>query len=112
MSRIQRFGMVIGVNPEKIEQYKALHAYTHAGVRDLLQKYNLRNFSIFIQRMPDGKDYLFGYYEYDGKDYEQDMRDLADEPRNIAWLEQCDPCQMPLPGHTSWTPMAEVYHND
>ncbi len=112
MSTVQRFGMVIGVNPEKLAEYRALHDDAQPGVRDLLEKYHLRNFSIFIQRMPDGHDYLFGYYEYDGNDYPQDMQALAREPRNIAWLEQCDPCQIPLPGHTSWTQMPKVYHND
>ncbi len=53
-----------------------------------------------------------GYYEYNGSDYQTDMDALAREPRNIAWLEQCDPCQIPLTGHDSWVLMTEVYHND
>ena len=65
----------------------------------------------FIQWQPDGNESLFGYYEYGGSDYQTDMDALAREPRNISWLEQCDPCQIPLPGHDSWALMTEVYHN-
>ncbi len=72
----------------------------------------LRNFSIFIHTLPDNKEYLFGYYEYTGKDYESDMAGLAKEPRNIEWLAMCDPCQMPLPGEKSWSRMTQIYYND
>ena len=63
-----------------------LHADSHPGVRDLLVKYHLHNFSIFLQQI-DGKWYEFGYYEYTGKDFDADMarlaaeRDLAAPPR-------------------------------
>ena len=80
-SKVKRVGMVIGIRPEKIEQYKALHVDTNPGVRDLLTKYNLRNFSIFMHQI-DGKWYEFGYYEYTGDDFEADMAKLDAEPRN------------------------------
>ena len=112
MSEVRRIGMVIGTKPEKMEDYRKLHADEHPGVRDLLSKYNMRNFSIFIQRLPDGKEYLFGYYEYVGADYEKDMDALSREPRNAEWLKMCDPCQQPFPGESSWTQMESVYHND
>ena len=83
---IKRVGMVIGIKPEMIEEYKRLHAdsYTGPGVRDLLNKYHIHNFSIFLQEI-DGKFYEFGYYEYTGDDFEGDMAKLSAEPRNIEW---------------------------
>ncbi len=75
--QVRRIGMVIAIKPEKVDQYKALHADSNSGVRDLLSKYHMRNFSIYLHRLDDGKDYLFGYYEYDGKDYQADMNHLA-----------------------------------
>ena len=33
---VRRVGMVIGIKPEKISAYKALHADSNSGVRDLL----------------------------------------------------------------------------
>jgi len=110
--KVKRVGMVIGINPEIIAEYKELHADSNPGVRDLLTKYNLRNFSIFLKQLDDGNWYEFGYYEYVGDDFEADMAKLDAEPRNKEWLEICDPMQIPLKGETSWAIMEEVYHND
>lgn len=108
---VKRVGMVIGIRPDRIAAYEALHAATNAGVRDLLTKYHMQNFSIYMEKLPDGGYYLFGYYEYTGTDFEADMKHLAAEPRNQAWLSSTDPMQIPLPGKSSWAVMREVYHN-
>lgn len=109
-NHVRRFGMVIGIKPEKIESYKELHADDNSGVRDLLSKYNMHNFSIFLTNI-EGKWYEFGYYEYTGNDYEGDMNKLAQESRNIEWLKVCDPMQIPLKGEKSWKMMEQVYYN-
>ena len=108
--------MVVRLKEEHVEEYKKLHAAGNAGVRDLLVKYHLRwvprvcsawlhamctgsrcgerrNFTIFLQRMPDGHLYEFGTYVYTGTNLKHDMGLLAKEPRNIAWLAVCDPMQ-------------------
>jgi L-rhamnose mutarotase len=108
---VQRIGMVIGIKPDQISAYEALHAASNAGVRDLLTKYHMHNFSIFIHQLDNGKYYLFGYYEYTGRDYKADMAKLATEPRNQKWLSVTDPMQIPLSGEKSWTKVQEVYHN-
>ena len=110
--QIKRVGMVVGIDPDQIEEYKRLHADGNPGVRDLLSKYHMHNFSIFLQKMPDGKWYEFGYYEYTGEDFEGDMAKLDAEPRNKEWLTVCDPMQVPLEGETGWAEMEMVYHND
>ena len=109
--KVKRVGMVIGIRPDIIEEYKALHADSNPGVRDLLSKYHMHNFSIFLHEI-DGKYYEFGYYEYTGDDYEGDMAKLSAEPRNKEWLSVCDPMQIPLKGYKSWAQMEEVYRND
>jgi L-rhamnose mutarotase len=106
----KRVGMVIGIKPEVIEEYKKLHADDNPGVRDLLKKANFANFSIFIHQFDDGKYYLFGYYEYTGTDFEKDMEELAKEERNIEWLKVCDPMQIPFEGEDSWSEMEQVYY--
>ena len=108
---VKRIGMVIKIDSARIEEYLALHADTNPGVRDLLEKYNLRNFSIFMTQLDDGYFYEFGYYEYTGSDYEADMAALDAEPRNKEWLKICDPMQVPLKGETSWKKMKQVYFN-
>lgn len=108
--RVKRVGMVIGIRQEKIQEYKGLHADSNPGVRDLLSKYNMHNFSIFLHEI-DGKFYEFGYYEYTGDNYEEDMAKLDAEPRNKQWLKLCDPMQLPLKGEKSWAIMEQVYYN-
>lgn len=110
-SHAQRIGMIIGIKPDQISAYEALHAASNAGVRDLLTKYHMHNFSIFIHQLDDTKYYLFGYYEYTGTDYKADMAKLSAEPRNQQWLSVTDPMQIPLSGEKSWAKMQEVYHN-
>ena len=107
-----RYAMVIGMKDEFVNEYKELHSDANPGVRDLLVKANMRNFSIFLKKLPDGRRYLFGYYEYVGNDYEGDMAKIAAEPRNMEWLSVTDGMQIPLPGEEGWAMMEEVYHND
>jgi L-rhamnose mutarotase len=106
---IRRVGMVIGIMEDKVDHYRELH--DGPGIRDLLRAYSIRNFSIFLQRMPDGRLYEFAYYEYHGRDYEADLARLAEEPHNIAWLKQTDATQIPLDGHTSWAVMERLFFN-
>ncbi len=108
---IKRVGMVVGLREDKIDEYKRLHADDNAGVRDLLSKYHMENFNIFLQKMPDGKYYEFGYYEYTGDDFKADMAKMAKERRTVEWLKVCDPMQIPFAGAESWTEMERVYFN-
>jgi len=109
---VTRVGMVIKIKPEFIEEYKAVHADSNYGVRDLLIEANMRNFSIFLHKLDDGNWYEFGYYEYTGDDFEADMAKLDKHPRNIEWLKVCDPMQIPLEGNDSWAEMEQIYYND
>ena len=111
-AEIKRVGMVIKIKPEYIDDYKALHADSNAGVRDLLVKANMHNFSIFLHQLDDGNYYEFGYYEYTGDDFEADMAKLAKEDRNIEWLKVCNPMQIPLEGYEGWAEMEQVYYNE
>jgi L-rhamnose mutarotase len=102
---------VIKIDSSRIKEYRSLHADSNPGVRDLLSKYHIKNFSIFMTKLDDGYYYEFGYYEYTGDNYEADMAALDAEPRNKSWLEMCDPMQIPLKGETSWKKMEQLYFN-
>jgi L-rhamnose mutarotase len=106
----KRVGMVVGIKADQIEEYKRLHADANPGVRDLLSKYHMHNFSIFLHQI-DGKWYEFGYYEYTGDGFEADMARLDAEPRNKEWLRVCDPMQAPLAGEKGWAKMECAYFN-
>ena len=108
--KVKRVGMGIGIKPGKIEEYEKLHADDNPGVRDLLTKSHIENFSIFLHQFDNGKYFLFGYYEYTGDDFEADMAKLAQDERNIAWLNVCDPMQIPFEGKEGWSVMEQVYY--
>ena len=107
---VRRFGQIIGLRPESVEAYKALHA--GPGVRHLLRQANIRNFSIYLCKLDDGRCLEFAYFEYAGSDYAADMAWLAAQPGNQAWLALCDPMQIPLAGKKSWAVMQEIFHNE
>lgn len=108
--RIRRYGSVIAVRPEKLEEYKRLHAAVWPGVLKMIFDCNLRNYSIYFK---DG--YLFSYYEYVGTDYETDMAKMAADPETQRWWDVCMPCQRPLDTRAEgewWADMEEVFHVD
>ena len=112
---MQRHGMVVGIREEKIAEYKALHAAVWPEVLQMISACGLRNYSIFLRRMPDGKHYLFSYFEYAGGDFAGDMAKMAADPTTQRWWAVCMPCQEPLPDREAgawWADMAEVFHWD
>jgi len=48
---VKRVGMVVKIKKDKLEEYKKLHADNNPGVRHLLTKYHMRNFSIFLVQL-------------------------------------------------------------
>ena len=88
---MKRYGSVIGVRPEKLEEYKKLHAEVWQGVLKMIKECNIRNYSIYYK---DGL--LLSYYEYIGSDYEADMARMAADPETQRWWAVCMPCQQPL----------------
>jgi len=105
-----RFGMIIELKSKYVEDYKSLHS--GPGIRDLLAKSNITNFSIFLKKMPNGRYYEFAYYEYAGDDYDADMAILNKNPRNVDWLRLCDPMQVPLPGQKGWEQLNEIFYHE
>ena len=55
---MKRIGMTINIRPEKIDEYKKLHASVWPEVLKNLKDLNCRNYSIFLH-----KNTLFGYME-------------------------------------------------
>ncbi|MCE5249465.1 L-rhamnose mutarotase [bacterium] len=109
---MRRYGMVIGVKPEKIEEYKRLHAETWPGVLAKIRSCNIVNYSIYLRELEPGKYYLFSYFEYTGGDFDADMASMAADPTTQKWWGVTKPCQLPLPGEESWALMEEVFHTD
>jgi L-rhamnose mutarotase len=107
---MKRFGQVIGVRPEKLEEYKKLHAAVWPRVLEMIRECNIRNYSIYHK---DGL--LYAYFEYVGKDFESDMAKMAADPTTQKWWDVCKPCQAPLKTRSDgewWASMEEVFHCD
>ena len=112
---MQRYGMVIGLRAEKLQEYKRLHAAVWPDVLKMIAECNIRNFSIYLRKLPDGKHYLFSYFEYTGKDFTADMAKMAADRVTQEWWSVCQPCQDPLPDRAEnewWAAMEEVFHCD
>ena len=72
-AKIKRVGSVIGIKKDKIPEYKELHRNTWPGVLKMINKANIRNYSIYLAEVEQDKYYLFSYFEYVGDDFETDM---------------------------------------
>lgn len=109
----KRFGSVIGVRAEKLDEYKRLHAAVWPEVASAIRDANIRNYSIFLRKLPDGNYYLFSYFEYTGSDYSGDMAKMAQNPKVKEWWTLTDACQKPLPDRPQgqwWAPMEQVFY--
>jgi L-rhamnose mutarotase len=109
---MQRMGMVIGIRPEKIDDYKRLHAACWPEVLAQIAQSNIRNYTIFLR---EPENLLFGYWEYHGDDIAADLARMAQDPRTREWWTHTDPCQSPLASRADgeqWAMMEEVFHTD
>jgi L-rhamnose mutarotase len=112
---VQRFGNVIGLREEKIEEYKRLHAAIWPDVAQAVHDANIRGMSIYLHKLPDGKHYLFMYFEYVGEDLETDSKRMAENEAVKRWWVVTEACQEQLPDHKPdewWSAMEEVFHQE
>ena len=110
-NRIKRFGSVIGLKPEKEQYYRKLHADAWPTVVERLKKSNVQNFSIYVTEL-EGKKYLFSYFEYNGINFQKDMKSVAEDPETKRWWKETDPCQIQLPTKkpgANWSEMEMVF---
>jgi L-rhamnose mutarotase len=107
---VRRFGQVIGVRPERTDEYERLHASAWPGVLDAIRRANIRNYSIFREG-----EHLFAYFEYVGLDFEGDMAAMAADPVVQDWWKLTDAMQDPRPDRDEgawWKTIPEVFHTD
>jgi L-rhamnose mutarotase len=91
---VKRYGWVIRLRPNKA--------------------CGIRNYSIFLKRLDDGRDYLFASFEYVGEDFAQDQARMAADPTTQKWWKLTDPLQEPIATRAEgewWATMEEVFHH-
>lgn len=109
---MRRMGQIIGLNAEKIVEYKRLHAAVWPDVLKMITECNIKNYSIFLK---EPENLLFAYFEYHGTDLAADMAKMADDKATQEWWAVCMPCQKPLETRVDgewWAGMEEVFHHD
>ena len=107
-----RMGSVIGLNAEKIEEYRRLHADAWPGVLKTISACNIRNYVIYMR---EPENLLFSHFEYHGDDWQADQAKMAADPVTQEWWALCMPCQKPLDSAKEgewWAPMEEVFFHD
>jgi len=107
---MKRYGMMIRLNPECADAYRAYHAKVWPEVLGMIRECSIRNYSIFFK-----DDLLFGYFEYHGVDFKSDMDRMAAHPRTQEWWAVMQPMQEPVSTRKEgewWAEMEEVFHLD
>jgi L-rhamnose mutarotase len=109
---MQRMGLILGIKPEHIAEYKRLHADVWPGVLAKIADCNIRNYSIYVR---EPENLMFAYFEYHGTDFEADSAKMAADPETQRWWSINMPLQRPLDTRKEgewWAPMEEVFHVD
>jgi L-rhamnose mutarotase len=109
---MQRMGWVIRIRPEKIAEYKALHAAVWPGVLAMIKECGIRNYTIYLR---EPENLLFAHFEYHGHDFAADMARMAQDETTRRWWALTDPCQQGLESRKEgewWAAMNEVFHSD
>jgi L-rhamnose mutarotase len=109
---MQRKGFVLGLKPDRVEEYRRLHAAVWPEILAKISDCNIRNYTIFLK---EPENLLFSYFEYTGTDFAADMARMAADPRTQDWWAVCMPCQDPLPTRKDgewWAEMEDVFHHD
>ena len=105
---MERHAMIIGIKPDRIEEYKKYHANPWPEIEDCIADSNIKNFSVFIY-----KTTLFGYFEYYGKDLKTDMKSWADNKKMQEWWKIHIPMLKPMEKgkrDDGWIYMDEIFH--
>jgi len=109
---MRRFGQIIGINANRIDEYISLHTSIWPEITLALAAAEIHNYSIFHRG-----DLLFGYYEYRGPEdeYDERMAMVAASPKMAEWWAVVGDMQRPLPGRAPgawWVDMDCAFHMD
>jgi len=107
---MRRMGHVVGVRPERIEEYERIHVEVWPEVLAALSSANITNYSIFRHG-----ELLFSYWEYLGSDFEADIAKVATDPVSQKWAALTSKMQRAPDGAAPgqlWLSIPEVFHLD
>ena len=103
----QRYAMAVRLKDEKREYYIENHANVWPEVLSELKKIKIKNYSIYLK-----EDFMFGYLEYDGDNFDQDMAEMQKIPIVEKWTNLMIDCFNPFPNNEdndSWIMMDQIF---
>ena len=104
---MRRLGQVARLKPDKVEEYRRLHADVWPQVLQTIADCNIVNYSIHIQ-----DDLLFARFDYIGTDYAADMRRMEEDPVTQEWWRHTKPCFLHHDTGTYYQDMEEIFYFD
>ena len=106
--KILVLNMALEENPSIIQDYINYHANVWPEVLGELKKIKIKNYSIYLK-----EDFMFGYLEYDGDNFDQDMAEMQKNPIVDKWTNLMIDCFNPFPNNeenNSWVMMDEIFY--
>ena len=100
--------MVIKLKPEKKDYYIKNHQNVWPEILKELKKIKIKNYSIFLK-----EDFMFGYLEYEGNNFDKDMAEMENIPIVKEWTELMIDCFNPFPNNennSSWVLMDQIFY--
>ena len=108
--KMQRKGLVIGIRPECIDEYKKTHSDVWPEVLEKISESKIKNYSIFSQG-----DRLFGFFEYHGDNFEEDMNKMKENEKFKEWEKIHESMFRPLEHQDKfegWVELEEIFRID
>ena len=103
----RRFCQRAWLKPEKVEEYRRLHADTWPGVLKTIEECNLRNYHIDLLGT-----LVVATFEYVGEDYDADMRRMEADPVTQEWWKHTKPCFRDHDKAVYYEDMEEIFFFD
>ena len=101
------YGSLIGLKEEATGQYILLHRNVFPEVLEQIAKSSIANYSIYLLN-----GMLFGFFEYIGEAYEEDMAEMGKDLDTQQWWKLTEPMQKPLDSRKEgewWSSMNHLY---
>ena len=105
---IERYAMAVRLKDEKKDFYLKNHQNVWPEVLSELKKIKIKNYSIFLK-----EDFMFGYLEYEGNNFDTDMAEMQKIPIVDKWTKLMVDCFNPFPNNeenNSWIMMDEIFY--
>lgn len=110
MAGPERYAWTVRLKPDKVDEYRALHAEPWPGILSLLNRANIGDYTIFID---ETESRLFSIFTYSGEDLAADIARLRADPLAMRWHAVTDACQIPdRRGEDAWERLTEVFRLD